>query len=167
LAKRPRKSATPEAIDMAVLALVRGATDSAIAAELVSAGTPRDDAGLVLTEARKRVQLTADYNRDEQLGLAICRLTKIVEANIDNKISEAQSVALRAQNELNKLLRLHEVRNGVTGEPQEDDSAERITDLSKVREHLAPLFNVPEDYPAPELARMAAERIRMADGGED
>jgi hypothetical protein len=177
MAKRRNSSGNQEAIELAVVLLVRGMAESGIAARLVREGTPRDDAGIVITEARKRIQITASYNRQEQLGLSIRRLSRLVELNLDRDAEHANAledllkqdhaVALRAQVELNKLLRLHEVSNGITGEADETDESERADALAAVDHHLRPLFNVPDDYPVTELARMAAERVRMADGGPD
>ena len=180
MAKRPTKR--EPAILEAVVLLVRGANDDAIAAKLQRGGTPRDDAGIVIAEAKKRIQLTAHYNRDEQLGLAIRRLGRLVELNLDRPadddgeespleriLQQDHGVALRAQVELNKLLRLHEVYSGDSGEPEDGEGSERIDELASVREHLGPLFpDVPDDYPISELARMAANEVaRTADGGPD
>jgi hypothetical protein len=177
MGQRRKSTANQDAIDSAVLLLVRGAADSAIVARLVRGGIVADDAGLVIVEARKLIQLSAHYNRDEQLGLAIRRLNRLVELNLEGDSGQADdddpgrqdhAVALRAQVELNKLLRLHEVNTGGTGEPEESDGADRVDLITTVRDHLAPLFpSVPDDYPVSELARMAAERVRMADGGPD
>lgn len=180
MARRRKSTGDQDAIDAAVVLLVRGAADSAIVARLVLQGVPRDDAGLVIVEARKRIQLTAAYNRDEQLGLAIRRLNRLVELNLDRDaehtnaledlLKQDHAVALRAQTELNKLLRLHEVNEGASGEPEEGDSSERADALSAITDHLAPLaqlLGVPEDYPINELARMAADRVRMAHGGQN
>lgn len=166
-----RKGMNPAWVQEAVLCLVGGLAEEAVLAKVVKAGAPPDDAGLVLKEARALVQITADYNRDEQLGLAIRRLNRLIELNVethDDFSKPDHAVALRAQVELNKLLRLHEVNAGATGEAEEGDGAGRADEVSKTRAHLSPLFeDLPADYPLSELARMAAEKLRMGDGGDD
>lgn len=161
------------AILKAVMDLVRGLSDEAIEAQIIKAGTPKDDAGLVLTEARKRIQLTADYNRDEQLGLSIKRLNRIIHLSLPPAEGDTEfdmvtttdlQVATRAQIELNKLLKLHEVQAGSSGEVEESIATDRADELGRVREHLEPMFDVKEDYPVSELARMAADKLR-ANGG--
>lgn len=172
-AKKPNPAPKPsdQAILAAAMALVRGEDQDAVMARIVRMGVTLDDAGLVLVEARKRIQLAADFHRDEQLGLAIRRLNMLIERNMGEEGSASDflgnhAVALRAQIELNKLLRLHEVGTGATGDP--DEATDRVDELSRARGHLAPLFaGVPHDYPLSELARMAAEKVRTAYVGED
>lgn len=162
-----RKRVDGKGVKVAVLALVRGLAEEAVVAQLVQAGTPKDDAGLVVKEARNRIQLTADYNRDEELGKSIRRLERLIEANIDSEFASSKTIALQAQRELNKLLRLHEASAGATGEAEEGDGAGRADELSRTRAHLAGVLDAPDDYPLSELARMAAEKLRTADGGDD
>ena len=169
------KSVNEQSILKAVVGLVRGVSNEELEALIVKGGTPRDDAGMVLDEARKRIQLAADYNRDEHLGLAIKRLTRIIELSLpgdpdDPKLEDLVetdlSVAIRSEIELNKLLKLHEVQSGNAGGDEDTPATDRADELGLVRKHLAPMFDVADDYPVSELARMAAERIRV-DGGED
>lgn len=163
-----RKGMNQAWVQEAVLCLVGGLAEEAVLARVVKAGAPRDDAGMVLKEARAVIQITADYNRDEQLGLAIRRLNRMVAMNIKDEEPAGRSIALRAQVELNKLLRLHEVNAGATGEAEEGDGAGRADEVSKTRAHLSPLFeDLPADYPLSELARMAAEKLRTGNGGDD
>lgn len=163
----PSPKPTDAAIIAAVLVLVQGGDDAAALARIIREGMPRDDAGLVLAEARKRLQVAADYHRGEELGKAIKRLNKLIRLNLRKEEGD-HSVALRAQIELDKLLRLHEVNAGATGGAEEESQADRLDELSRVRDHLAPLFGaMPDDYPVSELARMAAEKVRTADGGDD
>lgn len=158
-------------ITRAIMGLIQGRSEADLLVGIVSAGTPRDDAGLVLQEARKRVQLAADWNRDEQLGLAIRRLNLILKLALPDpddpfKAEEVDlAIAIRAQVELNKLLRLHEVPRGDAGDPDEGGS-DRADEISRARAHLADLFDVPDDYPLSEIARMAAEKLRACDGND-
>lgn len=161
---KPNQPQRDDAIDAAVVVLVRGGDDRQAMATITRHGVPADDAGLVLVEAKKRLQIAADYHRDEQLGLAIKRLNRLIELNLEQDLGD-HGVVLRAQIELNKLLRLHEVNTGATGEA--DEATDRVDELHRARAHLAPLFEVPEDYPLSELARMAAEKLRTGDGGDD
>lgn len=164
--RKPSPNPKPhdQAVEAAVLVLIRGQDDGAALAAIIRHGVAQDDAGLVLVEAKKRLQLAADYHRDEQLGLAIRRLNRLIELNLREDEGD-HGVALRAQVELNKLLRLHEVTTGATGDPEE--ATDRVDELSRARAHLMPLFGgVPDDYPLSELARMAAEKLRTGDGGD-
>jgi hypothetical protein len=63
---------------------------------------PKDDADMVLAESKKRLQIAADYHRDQQLGLAISRLNRLIELNLLEDEGD-HGVALRAQVELNQL----------------------------------------------------------------
>lgn len=166
--RKPSPNPKPRdaAVISAVVTLVGGGTEREAIATILQAGVTQDDAGLVLIEARKRIQLAADYHRDEQLGLAIMRLNRLIELNLEADLGD-HGVTLRAQIELNKLLRLHEVNTGAAGgEP--DEATDRADELGRARAHLAPLFaGTPDDYPLSELARMAAEKVRTAHGGGD
>lgn len=173
--KTPNPAPKPrdQVIEAAVLALVRGEDADRIIARIVKLGVTLDDAGLVLVDARRKIQLTAEFHRDEELGKSIRRLNRLIELNLGEEDTASallgdHGVALRAQIELNKLLRLHEVNAGAggggSGEP--DEATDRADELGRARGHLAPLFaDVPDDYPLSELARMAAEKLRTGDGG--
>jgi len=166
MARKPRPNPKPNDAGIAagVLAIVGGGDDQRAIGDIIRSGTPQDDASLVLAEAKRRIQITADYHRDEQLGLAIRRLNRLIERNLED-IDGDDAIVLRSQVELNKLLRLHDVRSGADG-PAEGES--RTDDLAEVRGHLAPLFPaLPADYPVNELARMAAETVRTAHGREN
>lgn len=156
------------AISSCILGLVRGLCDDDLIELVARQGIPRDDAGLIVIDAKKRVQLAADFNRNEQLGLAIRRLNRILEISLpdgDNQITADAQTALRAQAELNKLLRLHEIPTGNSSEPSEPGT-DRGDELELVRAHLGGVLeDLPNDYPASELARVAADRLRAADAG--
>ena len=155
-----------KAISSSVLGLVRGLTTESLIELIVTFGITRDDAGLVLEEAKKRVQLAADFNRDEQYGLAINRYNRLIELNLPEEDDESTgdlSIALRAQIELSKLLRLHEMPKGSTGDP-DAPGTDKGDELERVRAHLGGILDeFPDDYPVSELARIAADRLRAAD----
>lgn len=163
------------AISSSILGLVRGLSDEQLIAQVMRHKIPRDDAGMIIADAKKRIQLTADFNRNEQLGLAIKRLNRILELSmpsgeqgdeLHDEIKSDLPVAIRAQVELNKLLKLHEVPAGNSGDPDEPGS-DRGDELERVRAHLSGVLDeVPDDYPVSELARIAADRVRAAHAGD-
>jgi len=170
MAKTPKEPA----IMAAVMALIRGLSDEETTKKILSCKIALDDVGIVLAEARKRIQLTAEYNRDEQLGLAIKRLNRIIELSLPEENDSSwgdgadPQTAIRAQIELNKLLKLHEVQAGSTGDPDDDLGENKSEQLTRVRDHLQPLFSeLDDDYPIDELARIAADQLRTAKSGEN
>ncbi|HEX4124524.1 MAG TPA: hypothetical protein VHY37_07335 [Tepidisphaeraceae bacterium] len=108
----------------------------------------------LITQARKRITLAADYQRDEQLGLAIARLNDLYA-----KLAEAGKPegCLKVQKELNRLMDLYRT---VTAEAGNSTGNE---DLAAVREYLEPLALAAPNTAVPELARLAAARLIDAD----
>ncbi len=157
------------AISSSILGLVRGLSGEQLIAVVVQHGIARDDAGLIIEEAKKRIQLAADFNRDEQYGLAIKRYNRLIELNMpegDELATGDLTIVLRAQIELSKLLRLHEIPKGSTGDP-DAPGTDKGDELERVRVHLAGVLEgFPDDYPVSELSRIAADRLRAADAGE-
>lgn len=114
-----------------------------------------------ITEARKRITLAAEYNRDELLGTALTRLndlySRCIRAGADGN-GPNLAKALDVQRELNRLTGLYRpaslgsyVAQGQPGEADEE--------LEAVGEYLLPLALTSEDYPLREHARLAAQRI--------
>ncbi len=74
-----------------------------------------------VAEARERITLTADYNRDQELGLAIIQLR---ECYTKSMAIQDIKVCLAARKELNKLLKLYDARR-----PAEAKPTDRLTAL--------------------------------------
>lgn len=152
----------PEADKIALL-LVSGMTKAEAAkAAVEKLGIPPDQVDALIVDATRKIQLAADYNREEQIGVAITRLQDIYSRALrasDNK------TALAAQRELNGLLALRE-KHDQAAEATHDyyEEAQRaLAELDQVRAHLLPLNLAPPSQPLAEHARIAADRILLAD----
>lgn len=142
--------------DRVVLLLISGMSTGAAETFCLQQGADPDAAKAIVGEARKRITLTADYARDEQLGRAIMRLEDLYAKSI---AATDTRTALQAQRELNRLLRLHEPSEPATpaADPQELAEARRL--LDSVRNYLLDLNLAPADVPIDEHARVAAELL--------
>ena len=115
----------------------------------------------VIAEARKRLTLAAEYNRDELLGTALTRLndlySRCIRAGVDGN-GPNLAKALDVQRELNRLTGLY--RPASLGSYAEAGQfSEAAEELEAVGEHLLPLALTSESYPLREHARLAAQRI--------
>jgi len=108
----------------------------------------------VIAEARKRLTLAAEYNRDELLGTALTRLNDLYSRCIR---TQNEAKALDVQREINRLTGLYRPAALLGG----DDSGggESSEELAAVAEQLLPLTLASETYPLREHARLAAQRI--------
>ena len=108
----------------------------------------------VIAEARKRLTLAAEYNRDELLGTALTRLNDLYSRCIR---TQNEAKALDVQREINRLTGLYRPASLLGG----DDGAvsESSEELAAVAEQLLPLKLASESYPLREHARLAAQRI--------
>jgi hypothetical protein len=143
-------------IDNIVLLLTSGITlDRAVSYCIAQLGIKDGEARKIVDEARRRIIVSADYNRDEQLGTAIARLNDLYAKSI--KVNDVKT-ALHAQRELNRLMGLYPVEpDGGNVESVSNDAAKR---LSVIEGYLLPLCIVSEKYPIEEHARVAADFIR-------
>jgi hypothetical protein len=146
-----------QSVDSVVLLLIGGMSADEAGSHLVRDGmSPEDAAGLV-SSARQRITLAADYVRTEQIGQSVRRLNDLYAKSMS---SDDIKTALQAQRELNKLLGLY-VKPPPSAEdmhPQQAGESARILDL--VAGHLVPLGLAASDDPIEEHARLAAEAIR-------
>lgn len=114
----------------------------------------------VLAEARKRLTLAAEYNRDELLGAAMTRLNDLyarcIRAGTDGG-GPNLAKALDVQREINRLAGLYRSATLGAGRPEAD--AEAAEELQAVGEHLLGLKLTSPAYPLREHARLAAQRI--------
>ncbi|MBI5725031.1 MAG: hypothetical protein HZA50_13805 [Planctomycetes bacterium] len=115
--------------------------------------------GSVIAEARKRLTLAAEYNRDELLGTALTRLNDLYSRCIR---TQNEAKALDVQREINRLTGLYR-QYGLPAAGQGDSEAS--DELAAVGEYLLPLRLTSENYPLREHARLAARRIAEMDAG--
>jgi len=112
----------------------------------------------VIAEARKRLTLAAEYNRDELLGTALTRLndlySRCIRAGGDG-IGPNLAKALDVQREINRLTGLYRQPSLAAM----DSGGEAAEELEAVGEYLLPLALTSESYPLREHARLAAQRI--------
>lgn len=109
----------------------------------------------VIGEARKRLTLAAEYNRDELLGTALTRLNDLYSRCIR---TQNEAKALDVQREINRLTGLYRSAALLGGD---DSGGESSEELAAVAEQLLPLKLASESYPLREHARLAAQRIAM------
>jgi len=160
-AKRSGKKATrtappepipPAVLDGLILLLVSGISPAAAETKAAEKWElTADTAAAAVSEAVSRIQIAADFNRQEEIGRAYTRLNMIfAKANAQADFP----IALSAQRELNKLLALHRPAGTETAAAPESNSAAETEDA--IRQHLEPLELAPPETPLPELARLAA-----------
>jgi len=146
-----------DTINQVVLMLVRGVTSSTAETECVEKlKLDAADAHSIVAEAEQRIAVAANYNLAREVGTAYLRLNALYAQAL--KLDDPKT-ALASQRELNRLLRLYDLRpeKGLTGEPATDADRE----LAAVAAHLVPLGLVPDDHPLREHARVAAEAVRQ------
>ena len=152
---------TPQAArDKIVLLLINGvAAESAELVCVTQFGMSAQDAKDIVSDARRRITVAADYTRQEQIGTAVMRLNDLYSKSIAAKDVR---VALQAQRELNRLYGLY----GDSNEPQQPEQSEEgsgaASELEAVRGHLVPLGLAPAEYPVSEHARIAAAIVMSA-----
>jgi len=142
--------------DKIVLLLTNGMTVEAADSFLVRQGQEPVEAARIVSDARKRITVAADFARDEQLGKAVMRLDDLYAKSI---AAQDARTALQAQRELNRLLSLYggEQRPDPSAPGSESDLAQR---LELIASYLLPLALTADRYPVEEHARVAAEIIR-------
>jgi len=113
----------------------------------------------VVAEARKRLTLAAEYNRDELLGTALTRLNDLYSRCIR---SQNEAKALHVQREINRLTGLYDEPPPADIDADGETAAdgEMVGEMEAVGEHLFALELTTRAYPLREHARLAAQRIR-------
>src|ERR1039458_1690123 len=95
----------------------------------------------VIAEARKRLTLAAEYNRDELLGTALTRLndlySRCIRAGADGN-GPNLAKALDVQREINRLVGLYRQTSLLPGQGVEG-GGEASDELRAIGEHLLPL----------------------------
>ncbi len=161
-------------IEKAQLLLIRGASAIDVQRALVKDGMSMDQAGQIVADARRAIVVTADYNRDEELGRAKQQLEDLYRRCLRSACNACgrgadEKTALNVRKELSRLLGLAQPGGGGRKllEAAADAGAAIGDDISAVREqldligsYLRPLGLVEATYPVSEHARAAAEMIR-------
>ena len=141
--------------DRVVLLLTNGMSVEAAEGYCIKQGTLDPEAARrLVSEARQRITIAADFARDEQLGKAVMRLDDLYAKSI---AAHDTRTALQAQREINRLMGLYASADVVGAAEGDDDAARR---LELVASYLLPLNLTDERYPVEEHARIASEIIR-------
>ena len=147
------------AIDKVLLLMVSGLSQAELTAACIGKlEVAPEETASVIAQARRKLTLAADYNRDEQIGTAVTRLNDIYARAI-----RAQDIktGLVAQKELNKLLDLYRMTSEHAAETNDgEESGPPQAELDAIRGHLLPLNLAEASYPLREHARIAAEIVR-------
>jgi len=110
----------------------------------------------LISEARKRLTLAAEYNRDEMLGTALSRLNDLyARCFLGDGVNLAK--ALDVQKEINRLAGLY---RGPGTTQSDGGTSEADAELAAIADYLFPLELTSPDYPIREHARLAAQRVR-------
>lgn len=140
-----------ELLDQVVLLLIAGGSrESVVSYARTAFGLNEKQAAALHEEARRRITLAAEFDRDEQIGLAFTRLTDLYLKAVHAK---DWKLAFGVQRELNKLLDLY--RQALEPPPAGGES----TEARAARAHFAALWPDQADEPLEELARLAIARI--------
>ncbi len=105
----------------------------------------------VIAEARRRLTLAAEYNRDELLGTALTRLNDLYGRSIGK---QDLAKALAVQKEINRLASLQGSGTSDLG------GGEAVEELTAVTKQLHDLALADPAYPPREHVRLAIQRIR-------
>jgi hypothetical protein len=143
--------------DRTVLLLISGMSAETAEGFCVQQGQTPEGARQIVSDARKRITVAADFTRDEQLGKAVMRLEDLYAKSLTGQDIRT---ALQAQRELNRLLSLYS--DGPKSESPGDDldapALRRQLDL--IAAYLLPLRLTKASHPVEEHARVAAEMVR-------
>ncbi|MBN2584985.1 MAG: hypothetical protein JXL80_18130 [Planctomycetes bacterium] len=153
------------ATDRVLLWMVSGLSGADLeAACIAKLDVPAENVKAVIADARKRLTLAAEYNRDEMLGTALTRLNDLygrcIRAGADGN-GPNLAKALDVQREINRLAGLYRGPGaGSTAGEGGTVESEAAAELAAIGEYLLPLELADESYPLREHARLAVCRIQ-------
>ena len=128
---------TPQTLrDRVVLLLISGMSAEAAEGFCVQQGQAVEAARQIVTDARKRITVAADYTRDEQLGKAVMRLEDLYAKSM---AGQDIRTALQAQRELNRLLSLYADARRDDATPDDADASAMRRQLDLIAAYLVPL----------------------------
>ena len=139
--------------------LVHGRPQADILRACAEAGVAEPEAERLIAEARKRILLAATFERAEEVGKAVERLTGLYRLALAEKDTRG---ALGTQKEINRLLGLYGPSAPDAGSDDHADADDMRRTLAAVRGHLVPLALADAGYPLEEHARLAADVVRRA-----
>ena len=149
------ESVTDRVIIWMVSGLSGADLESACIAKL---NVPPENVKAVIADARKRLTLAAEYNRDEMLGTALTRLNDLYGRCI--RQTDGWVKALDVQREINRLAGLYRGTGPLAPDSSGTADAEATAELSAIGDYLLPLALADETYPLREHARLAVCRIQ-------
>jgi len=153
--KKTKKTTSPElpalVVDRVCLLLVKGYRGDQLRRALEQElGDKAGNVERLIREARRRLTIAADYNRDEEIGLAIARFNDCYKQAYDQ---EETGKAIQAERERCKLLDLYQpAEAGGVGD-------ELRGELDRALAHLVALKLTKAEAPIDEHARRAAAEI--------
>lgn len=144
----------PAHLERAILLLTNGLSVDRVAMNLVATlGADAPAAEAAVNEARRRLTLAADFNRDEEIGKSRRTLESLLSICMAKKDVKT---ALQVQAKLIDLMGLKPAKD----EAPSDEGDESAGRLRVIEGYLLPLKLVETTYPIEEHARVAAEIIR-------
>ena len=148
-------------IESVLLWMVSGLSGAALEAACVSKLDVDPTAvKAVIADARNRLTLAADYNRDELLGTALTRLNDLYSRCIRSGADGPNlAKALDVQREINRLVGLYRLTSPL-GQGDQGGGGEAADELRAIGEHLLPLNLADGSLPLREHARLAAQKLR-------
>ena len=151
------------ALDKIILLMVSGMTREDLQAAAGKLEIAPAEIENVIRAARRKINKAAKINQAQAIGTALARLNDIYSRAL--KANDGRT-ALQAVKELNKLQDLYRPQKPNPDAAAGNDST-AAAELAKIREHLQPLALAAADYPLHELARLAAEIVRIHQGEHD
>ena len=150
--------------DRVLLWMVSGLSGADLeSACIAKLSVPPENVKAVVAEARKRLTLAAEYNRDEMLGTALTRLNDLygrcIRAGTDGN-GPNLAKALDVQREINRLAGLYRGTGPLSPDSPGTVESEAAAELAAIGEYLLPLELADESYPLREHARLAVCRIQ-------
>ena len=153
MAKKPPPR-TREMVDQAVLWLVSGlGTEQTITMLVSKLRMPAPVASAIVTDACALIKSAATFDREEQVGMAVSRMTDIYTRAL---LAKDRKSAISAQKEINALMGLYPMGDG---DPGDDDEPGGAPEVGLALAHLRPLRLAGPKVPLAELCRLAAARI--------
>lgn len=166
--KSPRESLGPEvlaaeakAVEQAVLLLVGGVSRRLVEQQVAGSGVAAARVAEVVQAAREKIRVAADFDRGEEVGLAVTRCEDIYRKAMAEKDLKT---ALAASKEKSRLRRLYERAEGDTGLEggagggAELEECRRVLDV--IKSHVVPLGLAGGEYPLEEHVRILVGRGR-------
>jgi hypothetical protein len=153
-------AAEAKAVEQAVLLLVGGVSRRLVEQQVAGSGVAAARVAEVVQAAREKIRVAADYDRSEEVGLAVTRCEDIYRKALAAKDLKT---ALAANKEKSRLRRLYERTEGETGSEgaagggAELEECRRV--LAAIAGHVLPLELAEAGYPLEEHVRIAASRL--------